>query len=378
LRLTCSQRFAISALIATLCATGLSAPANAQTRPQDWSLTRLYSVGGESDTAILQRVQSLQQLRDRRLLIADAGARSVIVVDSLGRVRPPLGRMGSGPAEYRAPQALAVIGDTVAVLDPGNGRIGLFSSSGAWQGSWVVQPITGGTNVRLYRVPGADFYAYGVRKIGAKLATTFIHFDPRGPRDTLAPDPEPTSPDFGAMCNGSDRGIRFFSTTFQSRHVRIPGPRGTLLDAETSAYRIVHHTLAGDTVATFAGPATRVPISNAEWDSAGAEFAAYLKQDKDAKCSTRSLSRPSSKPAIRAFWWDDAGRLWVERYATSGFAFDVFSQRGALLASMPAPERVSDVEPSVVGNRIALLGATADGAHVVHVYRFGLILQFHI
>lgn len=369
--MTSSKRLAIGALVTSLAATGLSAAATTQARNQDWSLTRLYSVGGESDTTVLQRVQSLQQLRDRRLLIADGGARSVIVVDSLGHGRPPLGRMGSGPAEYRAPQALAVIGDTVAVLDPGNGRIGLFSSNGAWRGSWVVQPITGGANVRLYRVPGADFYAYGVRMIGAKPATTFIHFDARGPRDTLAPEPQPPSPDLGAMCNGSDRGIRFFSTTFRSRYVRIPGPRGTLLDAETSEYRIVQHTLAGDTVATFAGTATRVPISNAEWDSAGAELAEYLKQDKDAKCSARSLRRPSSKPAIRAFWWDDAGRLWVERYTTRGFAFDVFSQRGVLLASMPAPERVSDVEPSVVGNRIALLGATADGAHVVHVYRFG-------
>lgn len=187
--MTLRKRLAIGALIAALHITGTSAPANAQTRAQEWSLTRLYSVGGEADTTVLQRVQSLQQLRDRRLLIADNGARSVIVVDSLGRVRPPLGRMGSGPAEYRAPQALAAIGDTVAVLDPGNGRIGLFSINGVWQGSWVVQPITGGTNVRLYRVPGAEFYAYGVRTIGTKLATTFIHFDARGPRDTLAPEP---------------------------------------------------------------------------------------------------------------------------------------------------------------------------------------------
>ena len=40
------------------------------------------------------------------------------------------------------------------------------------------------------------------------------------------------------------------------------------------------------------------------------------------------------------------------------------------LASMRAPDRDSNVEPSVVGNRVALAGRNADGAPVVSVYRF--------
>ena len=358
------QSFALAALI-------FSSPAYAQPRVPEWTLTRLYSVGAESDTVVLQRVQSLQLLHDRRLLIADAGARSILVVDSMGRGRRPLGRAGSGPGEYQSPQALGTIGDTIAVLDPRNGRIGLFAGNGTWQGSWTAPPITGGSYVRLYRVPGPEFYTPGVRRTASAPRSTFIHFDARGARDTLVPDPVPSPPDAGAMCEGSDRGIRFFPAAFQSRHLRIPGPRRTLLDAEMSAYRIVQHTLAGNTVATFTGPSVRVPISDAEWDSAGAEFASYLKQDAKAKCSTRSLVRPSHKPAIRAFWWDDAGRLWVERYVVGGFVFDVFDPRGVRVASMRAPERVSEVEPSVVGNRIVLLRATPDGSHVVHVYRFG-------
>ena len=341
----------------------------AQAAASEWTLERVFSVGSAPDTTVLQRIRSLQLLRDGRLLIADAGARSIVVVDSSGRPRPPLGRMGSGPAEYRTPYALATLGDTIAVLDPGNGRIGLFRSNGTWAGSWMAQNITGGTDVRLYRVPGAEFFAYGTRRVGSQAVSTFIRHDSRGPRDTLATDPRPSDPEFGVVCQIAG-GMSFFSTTLQSHHLRIPGPRGTLLDAEMTAYRIVQRTARGAVVTTFTGPASPVPISDGEWDSVGAELAKFHKEHKDSKCTRESLARPTSKPAIRAMWWDDSGRLWVERYVISGFAFDLFDQRGMQIASLRAPSRNSEVEPSVVGNRIALLGENADGAPVVHVYRF--------
>jgi hypothetical protein len=344
----------------------------AQPRPAEWQLRKVFAVGTEPDTSTLARVRSIQLLTDGRLLVVDAQAKSILAFDSAGRAKPALGRLGSGPAEYRSPYALAVLGDTIAVLDPGNARIGLFGRDGGWRGSWVVMPITGGSTVRLYRVPGKEFYALGTRRLENRSVMTFIRHDVRGPRDTLAPAPAAQPSSAGVMCNGTDKGIHFFSTTFQSSHLRAPGPGGTILDADMDTYRIEQRSAAGAVVRTFAGSAARVPITDVEWDSAGAELAAFLKKDPKAECNRRALERPASKPAIRAFWWDDSGRLWVERYAAKGFAFDVFNDRGVLIASMPAPERLSDIEPSVVGNRVAILSATSDGVQFVQVFRFGV------
>lgn len=348
-----------------------SQPVESQPRAADWALRKQFAVGTEPDTTALGRVRSVQLLTDGRLLVADAQARSILVFDSEGRARPALGRVGSGPAEYRTPYALATIGDTIALLDPGNARIGLFGRDGSWRGSWVVQPITGGSTVRLYRVPGKEFYAIGSRRTGTNPVITYIRHDGRGPRDTLAPAPWTQASSAGVQCAGTDKGIHFFSTTFQSSHLRAPGAGGTILDAEMAEYRIEQRSAAGAVVRTFTGSAARLPITDVEWDSAGAELAAYLKQDPNASCNRRTLERPASKPAIRAFWWDDSGRLWVERYTPRGFAFDLFNDRGILIANIPAPERLSDIEPSVVGNRIAMLSATPDGVQFVQVFRFG-------
>jgi hypothetical protein len=342
---------------------------HAQPRPADWRLRKLFDVGVEPDTTTLARVRSIQLTNKGRLLVVDAQAQAVHVFDSTGRAQALLGRVGSGPAEYRTPYSIAIIGDTIAVLDPGNGRIGLFDQAGSWRGSWIVQPVTGGSAIRLYRVPGREFYAIGTRATSTGLITTYVRYDGRGARDTLVPTPVPQAPDFGVRCAGTDKGIRFFSTPLQPSNIRLPGPGATILDAKSDVYRIVQKSAAGMTLRTFVGAPGRVPIADAEWDSAGAELAAYLQKDPNAECSKRALVRPPSKPTIRAYWWDDAGRLWVERFAMRGFVFDVFNDQGVLVATLPAPDRVSSVEPSVVGNRIALLSATPDGVHFVQVYR---------
>ncbi|MGV3707929.1 MAG: hypothetical protein ACO1Q7_03745 [Gemmatimonas sp.] len=110
-------------------------------------------------------------------------------------------------------------------------------------------------------------------------------------------------------------------------------------------------------------------MSDAEWNASIADFTAFAKKNTTGACDKSSIARPANKPAVRAVWWDDQARLWVERYTTTGFAFDVFVKNGTQLATIRAPERAEDVEPNVVGNKIALLSLTADGIPVVRVYR---------
>ncbi|MEP6832092.1 MAG: hypothetical protein ABJB74_01810 [Gemmatimonas sp.] len=361
--------------LAVLCVVAMSAALSTksvqtQSKPAEWRLTQTAAVGDGSNTVILEDVLSVQLLKNGRVAIADAKAKSVVVADSMGRALPALGRTGAGPAEYRSPQALATIGDTIAVLDPGNARIGLFNTKGEWQGEWRSQPITGDAGVRLFRVSSGEFYNYGYRVEGKKALTIFIRFDKGGPQDTIVPSDLPPPPGV-ITCHTEDRRIWSFSSVFQKKHLRIPGPGSSILDAETDSYRIVQSSAGSTATTTFVGSGIRAPLGNAEWDSTTAGFRNFVQKYSAAGCTQSSMPKPPTKPAVRAFWWDDTGRLWVERYVANGFAFDVFAKNGTQIATMPAPNRVADVEPSVVGSRLALLTVGNDGIPIVRVYRFG-------
>jgi len=349
----------------------LSGPvfADAQPKVAEWKLTQAFAFGDGSDV-VLERVRSLQLLRDGRLLVADVGAKSIVVSDSLGRAQKPLGRAGAGPAEYGSPGSLATIGDTIAVLDVVNTRIGLFNGKGEWQGQWPSQRISG-PEVRLFRTQAGEFYNYSTKPDGKVLRTAYVGYDKGGARDTVVPEPFPTSVTF-VRCNSPDGGISFFDSKFGTKQLRIPGAGGTVLDGMSDKYQLQLHRVNGDVVANYSGTAARIPLGDKEWLESIKDFTEFARENTTGACTRSSVDRPPAKPAIRAVWWDDVGRLWVERYAAKGFAFDVFSKAGTPIATMPAPERVEDVEPSVVGNRLAILTLNADGVPVVRVYRMAL------
>lgn len=333
-----------------------------------WTLEPLFALGTGQGLEF-QRVPSVLWLPDGHLVVADAGARRLLVFDSLGRHAGTLGREGAGPGEYRTPATLALLGDTIVLQDPGNARLGFFLATGSWAGSRPVPPISG-PQIRLYRVPGHEFYAVGVQTGNPTMATlTFVRYDAAGPKDTLLRAQAPPAPDEGAVCRGSDRGIHFFSTPWGARYIEQPGPGRTILRTTTDRYDIVRQNPQGDTVARYRGPAPASPITDAQWDSATSELRDYLARDAAAQCNTRTLQRPARKPAIRAFFWSDDGHLWVERYDASGMVFDVFDEAAHVLATFPAPDHLEEVEPHVLRNRLALVTASPDGTHLVHAFR---------
>lgn len=340
----------------------------AQTRTPQWFLEPLFTIGNTPATE-LQRAASVLWLPDGRLLVADAGAPRLLVYDSIGWPLGPMGRDGSGPAEYRTLLSLALLGDTIAVQDGGNARIGLFTLAGGWIGSLVLPPISGPA-IRLYRVPGPEFYGVGSQRSDPRRRSlTFVRYGGGGQRDTLLRDQPPELGGSAVACNGSDKGIHFFSTPWTLQYLEQPGPARTILSAATSDYRIAQRNQRGDTIAVFSGPMTRLPISDREWNEATDDLVQYRKQDPAATCNPASMPRPDRKPAIRAFFWSSDGKLWVERYSARGFAFDVFDARGSMLATLPSPDRIADIEPDVRGNRLAIVVEAPNGAHLVRVYR---------
>ncbi len=118
-----------------------------------WSLTPPCVIdaaqGGQ-----LQRVVSVLWLPDGRLLLANAGARRLLLFDSLGKRLATIGRDGAGP----------------------------------------------GPQIRLYRVPGHEFYRVGIQTRNKERGMlTFVRYTASGAQDTLNRDRRPPAGQSSAM-----------------------------------------------------------------------------------------------------------------------------------------------------------------------------------
>ena len=69
-------------------------------------------------------IQTVRELPDGRVLVADPLARSLFVVDLTAGTRSVVGRQGQGPDEYMQPDAVWPLpGDSTLLVDLGNGRL---------------------------------------------------------------------------------------------------------------------------------------------------------------------------------------------------------------------------------------------------------------
>ena len=81
------------------------------------------------------------------------GGALVAVYDGTGRFLTRLGRVGDGPGEFRQPNVVAPIGDSMAIFDAGTRRINFIGRSLDWAGSSVApSPV-----ISAAFLPGGDF-----------------------------------------------------------------------------------------------------------------------------------------------------------------------------------------------------------------------------
>lgn len=84
------------------------------------------------DTAsgLIGAVADLHVAADGRVYVSDPQANGVHVFDASGRHVRTIGREGEGPGEFRRLGGLQTLGDTLVVVDGGNGRLQLLSLNG--------------------------------------------------------------------------------------------------------------------------------------------------------------------------------------------------------------------------------------------------------
>jgi len=321
----------------------------------------------DSLTGEFGEVRSVLLAGDGTLYVVDSRYRAVSMFDSTGAYRGRLGRDGSGPGEYAIPYSLAWLGDSLALLDPGNSRIGLYGPDAKWLRTWPVQRFTGGQAVRLYRTP-PDFWALASAMVGGESSTIFVRYGNAGARDTL-PVVRSESGLISSVRCPVPRGITFFSVPFAPRFLVIPTPAGERAIARTSTYRVAFLGASGDTVRLIERTAQSAPIAESEWKDATADWDTFRQKNPGVRCDRDGLTRPAAKPPLAFMFYDHEGRLWVELTTPSGTRFDVFDEAGRLLATVEGLPSTSGIDPSVRNDRIALVQRDSLEATVVGLYR---------
>jgi hypothetical protein len=326
---------------------------------------------GEADPFL--NVSSLALDGEGNVYVLDQGARNIRVFDSTGAPVRTIGREGAGPAEFAMPYALAWTGDTLAVLDPGNGRLELVTRDGRHAATWRGSRITG-RQVRLWQAGPSRFFLDGYRPTpDGKLQMLYVSAGPEGGRDTLV-IPERTGADAATAvtCKLKNGTITWFEVPFASQRMHAVSPEGHLVVARTGDYRFIWVDTAGKIRRMMAYGADTLRIPDAYWDSVRAEFDDWRAKMTGAECDGSDLPRPPRKDVLRAAEFDDRGRLWVEAATERGFRLDAWNASvDSLKGSFPAPERDADVPFVVRGDRLALVVEGEEG-QAVSVYRIDL------
>lgn len=338
--------------------------------PPTWELRLMVTVGSEDEGPdAFGNVTSVLLDDSGYVYVADRQAQQIQVFGLDGAYRRTIGRQGSGPGEFRDLVSIAWVGDTLAGLDWRNARIGLFNRAGEWLGLWRSQSFTG-ANVRLYRTSPTHVHGIVARRAGDNLEAVYVEYSAAGPGDSVpTPKHEWTGPR-GPLCRLADNGgISFFDIPFGSQFMHSPAPGGTIATVITAQYKIAFLAATGDTVRVVEREYVNLPITDAEWEDGTAYYREFLDTwGKGSSCEPKTLERPGAKPAIRSLMFDPDGRMWVESYSDSGFAFDVFDDSGRLQASVPAPPRHVRVEPYVRNGRLVLVERDSLDVQYVKVF----------
>lgn len=317
------------------------------------------------------------------IFVSDGAQGRIRKFDGSGRYRGEIGRIGSGPGEYRDIVGMATDGDSLlAVFDRANGRVALFDTAGAYR--------------RSFRVSGGGFlpsrafasFSDGLVAVRSRVTTppptadgvssVFVRYRLNGEIvDSIRVPPEDVR---GMVMVTRDLGPRW---VFPDAAVFALLPGGGIATARTTAYRI---NVARPRTPTFVmeRAAEPVPLEGEERD----EWQALMRFVAGGSSGSDIPVIPRRKPIIRELFADVEGRIWVSLYTQASRrdvaasetaerrpsltweehnAYDLFDGSGRYLGRVDL--RPSSRMLAVRGDRVWVSEVTEQGEIVVVRYR---------
>ncbi len=321
--------------------------------------------------------------KDGTLWMRDFKDQRIRRFDGNGKELSGVGRLGSGPGEFRNANGLLLHPDgSVWVNDPLNARLSIFTPNGKYSRQVTVATTGWGMHwdawIDAARGRVADpiliTRGFGGARSGWRLLTAGA---PR--RDTIA---RPSCPSgavppamrYSATRTGKNAGAMMGRYPFTTGGGEAPDGRGGMWCADAGSTRVALVRIPrGDTIARTSIDLPPLSVGRAERDSVARAMtkavAAYTTSDFDAS------KLRSTKPGIAYVQVDDDRRLWVQHsrlYGSSTTTFDVHDRRGSHVArvSLPAVLLHDGFMPIVArGNDVWANVVDADGVPAVARFR---------
>lgn len=344
-----------------------------------WSVERLGTVGraatlGSPVPDEFGRVSSVTMGPNDRVWIADQLQHQIKVFRPDGSLARDVGREGQGPGEFSALYSLAWVGETLLVLDLGNGRIAELSIEGDWLGTRPAPGRVSGSPamLRFYPVSDTSVVQWSLGRGGERI---WVEQGPEGVvrewSQVMVESPETT------LLRCSYPGGTFYeSIPFAGRQLNHPASSGRSYLAWSADYRIALVGPTGDTLRVIDRDWPDVAISDEEWDRATAEFREFQEEWPGADCTPPGMERPHRKAALESLLLDTEGRIWVEAVDEGGRVWEVFDSGGGLLGSIPGFRYQDRVAPSIRQGRIAWSSTDSLGVEYVHWARVTELSSF--
>lgn len=339
----------------------LLASAGASAQGRQLSLGRAEARATEP----LSLVTTVRELASGQVVVADPIERKLLVFDAGLRSMKQLGREGSGPGEYRQPDAVwAFPGDSTLVVDLGNARLSVVAPSGAYARS-IPMSTSGGNGPPSAIFPGGtdargNIYFAPPGGMGRMDSTAVQRVDTRG--TGAQPVGRIKTPDLDRQESGSEsaREVRIRPIPLSASDGWAVNGKGELAIARTGNYQVEWHASGAvrrgtpvDVPRARIGTAEKQEWVNQQMLSGGVTM--NVEDNNGQRSVSFGRGRPTQEPSTDGYKWpaakppfepgslrvDAAGRLWVRRYRAAGepTLYDVFGADGNLVASVTFPAR---------------------------------------
>ncbi len=341
-----------------------NAPASEDPPTPTFTLREELRIGADSTSPAYE-------LSDIRQLAVHAGSGSLFVVQgrlndvrvfsSDGGYSHSVGRLGSGPGEFRSISAMGFHGDTLWTIDNELRRVSLFRPNGSLISSWQVdsEPINFAEVAHArYTYPTAllsdrsmlGFGASVMRAIDVGDITSWpiLSLTPAGrTRDTLAWVPIGNA---HLSIHAPGRGTTYRAQPFGDEPLRVYAPKSSrayvveryaALVAGDNRYAATAISARGDSLWRREVTYEPRPLSKGIADSVRTRYVRAYSAQFPVEAIERALYLPAHWSPITEVTAGDDGTLWLRREDdTSGVRFDVLDGEGTMRRQVLAPPRM--------------------------------------
>ncbi|MFH1764693.1 MAG: hypothetical protein ABIF09_10920 [Gemmatimonadota bacterium] len=339
---------------------------------------------------LLNQVAEARRLSDGRIAVLDAGSYLLRLYDGTGRHLMDLGGEGDGPSEFRYPQFLGVVSDTLFVYEYAAGDLTWFSPDGEFLRTSNVFRQSDRETLTVVMVGYLeDRFGIGIRDVGIRERTLVEGLN-RPPMRIWR---------FDLFNSGADS---LFSVPGDEVMISFPGPGVTrhqnnvfgkttylaaskdrIYVAPTDAFSIQVFDREGILRRIIRRDETPHRVTRSDFDRWVEQMIEILDLPPDERAEMRrsagELSAAETMPAFRWIAVDSEDNLWVEEWQGVGLGqgrFSVFRANGAWLGYVEIPEGLHDLrreffQPWLEIGSDYLLGIWSDdlGVEQVRLYR---------